>query len=385
MVFDWIKKLTGGKDEEKKPAKKSKAKKSVAKKTAVKKAPVKPKASPKKLTPKPATPKAEKPKKVVEQKVEQVEVVEQPAPEPKKKGLFGKLFGGLTKSSSKISENIKGVFTKRKLDGEAIQDLEDILIMSDMGVELAQKFSKKLGENRFNKEITDDEIKQFLAGEITEVLKPVAKPLELKQTPHIILMVGVNGSGKTTTIAKLASQYVDMGKKVVMGAGDTFRAAAVEQLTVWGERIGCEVISKEEGADAGALAYETVEKAVATNADVVLIDTAGRLHNKEHLMEELKKIHRVIGKVIPEAPHDVVLVLDATVGQNALEQVNHFNEAVDITGIMMTKLDGTAKGGVLVNIAGKYNIPIYAVGVGETVDDLNSFTAEDFARSLMGI
>ena len=302
-----------------------------------------------------------------------------------KSGFLGKLFNGLGKSSAKISENITGVFTKRKHDKEAIQDLEDILIMSDMGVELSKKMAENLAKNRFEKEISDIEIKKALALEIENVLQPVCKPMKIKNHPQVILMVGVNGSGKTTTIAKLAQQYVQDGKKVVLGAGDTFRAAAVEQLQVWGERIGCDVISKPEGSDAGALAYETVEKGVASNADVIIIDTAGRLHNKEYLMQELKKIHRVIGKVIPNTPNEVVLVLDATVGQNGLEQVNHFKQAVDISGIIMTKLDGSAKGGVLVNIANTYNIPIYAVGVGENVDDLNSFTAKDFANSLMGL
>ncbi|MGB1360974.1 MAG: signal recognition particle-docking protein FtsY [Alphaproteobacteria bacterium] len=402
MVFNWIKKITGSAEEtekkqKKKPAKKSSAKKSSSKKSKPKKAVVK-KSAPKKavakkpVPKKPVVKKAPTPKPKVEKVIEpKVEVAQKPQEQvkeekPKKKGgFFGKLFSGLSKSSSKISENISGVFTKRKLDAEAIQDLEDILIQSDMGVELSQKMASNFAKTRFDKEISDDEVKQALAQEIQTVLEPVCKPLEIKKSPHVILMVGVNGSGKTTTIAKLAQQYVDDGKKVILGAGDTFRAAAVEQLKVWGERIGCDVISKDEGADAGSLAYETVEKGVNENADVIIIDTAGRLHNKQDLMDELKKMHRVIGKVIPDAPHDVILVLDATVGQNAIEQVNHFKEAVDISGIIMTKLDGSAKGGVLVNIANTFDMPIYAVGVGETADDLNSFSSEDFAKSLMGI
>ncbi|MDG1153342.1 MAG: signal recognition particle-docking protein FtsY [Alphaproteobacteria bacterium] len=368
MVLNWIKKISGKTDKkQEKDTKKSTAKKAVVKKAVSKKSTAK-KAVVKKAV-------VKKDKTVLQQNKDSFS----------KSGFLGKLFKGLGKSSAKISENITGVFTKRKLDKEAIQDLEDILIMSDMGVELSKKMANNLAKNKFEKEISDIEIKRALAFEIENVLQPVCKPMEIKNNPQVILIVGVNGSGKTTTIAKLAQQYVKDGKKVILGAGDTFRAAAVEQLQIWGKRIGCDVISKPEGSDAGALAYETVTKGVSSKADVIIIDTAGRLHNKEYLMEELKKIHRVIGKVIPKAPNEVVLVLDATVGQNGLEQVNHFKQAVNISGIIMTKLDGSAKGGVLVNIANTYNIPIYAVGVGETVDDLNSFTAKDFAHSLMGL
>ena len=304
-----------------------------------------------------------------------------------KKSWIGRMFGGLEKTSSKLTDSISGVFTKRKLDSSAIEDLQDILIMSDMGVETAKKFTNNIAATRFDKEVSDEEIKKALSEEIEVVLAPRVKPLEVKEnhTPHIIMMVGVNGSGKTTTIGKLASKYVADGKKVMLGAGDTFRAAAVEQLQVWGQRTGAIVITKEEGADAGALAYEAIERAITEKADVLLLDTAGRLHNKEYLMEELKKINRVVTKLVPNAPHDTILVLDGTVGQNAIEQVKHFSDCVAVSGLIMTKLDGSARGGVLVNIANQFDLSIHAIGVGETADDLNAFDARDFARGLTGV
>ena len=304
-----------------------------------------------------------------------------------KKNWLNRMVGGLEKSSSKISDSISGVFTKRKLDAKAIDALQDILIMSDMGVATAQTFTDNISSTRFDKEVSDEEIKEAIVEEIEKVLSPLCKPLEIneKNSPHIILMVGVNGAGKTTTIGKLASKYIADGKKVMLGAGDTFRAAAVEQLQVWGKRVGADVISKPEGTDAGALVYEAIERAKAEKADVLLIDTAGRLHNKDYLMEALKKIDRVIKKLVPDAPHDTVLILDGTVGQNALEQVKHFSDCVPITGIIMTKLDGSAKGGTLVNIASQFSVNIHAVGVGETADDLNAFMAKDFAMGIMGV
>ena len=309
-----------------------------------------------------------------------------PKKTPVEKSWTVRLFTGLTKSSSKISDNISGVFTKRKLDNEALQDLSDILIMSDMGVSLSERFSQNIAKTRFNKNVSDVEIKTAVADQVQAVLDPVCIPLKLGDNkPHVIMVVGVNGSGKTTTIGKLAKRYMDMGKSVLLGAGDTFRAAAVEQLQVWANRSGADIVCKDAGADAGALAYETISKGLNDNTDVILLDTAGRLHNKQHLMDELQKVQRVIQKLIPDAPHDTVIVLDGTVGQNAIEQIQHFKECVAVSGIIMTKLDGTAKGGVLVQIADTYKIPIHAVGVGETIDDLNAFAADTFAYALMGL
>ncbi len=303
-----------------------------------------------------------------------------------KTGWTMRLFDGLNKSSNKISTRISGVFTKRKLDADAVQDLSDILIMSDMGVTLSERFSQNIAQNRFDKNISDMEIKGAIAEQIQMVLSPVCVPLTLDNPPpHIIMVVGVNGSGKTTTIGKLAHQYTQMGKSVLLGAGDTFRAAAVEQLRVWAQRACADIVYKDEGADAGALAYETISKGLKQNADVILLDTAGRLHNKHHLMDELQKVQRVVQKLVPDAPHDTVIVLDGTVGQNALDQVKHFKDCVSISGIIMTKLDGTAKGGVLVQIADTYKLPIHAIGIGEAIDDLNTFDATEFANALMGI
>ncbi len=309
-----------------------------------------------------------------------------PAPPEKNSGWAVRLFAGLHKSSSKIGDSISGVFTKRKLDADAVQDLSDILIMSDMGVALSERFSHNIAATRFDKNISDMDIKVALAEQIESVLRPVCVPLTLGDSrPHIIMVVGVNGSGKTTTIGKLAHRYTQMGKSVLLGAGDTFRAAAVEQLRVWADRAGADIVYKHEGADAGALAYETISKGLDNAVDVILLDTAGRLHNKQHLMDELQKVQRVIKKRLPDAPHDTVIVLDGTVGQNALDQVAHFKDCVAVSGIIMTKLDGTAKGGVLVHIADSYKLPIHAIGVGETIDDLNAFEPMDFANALMGI
>ncbi|WP_085909890.1 signal recognition particle-docking protein FtsY [Kiloniella majae] len=305
----------------------------------------------------------------------------------KKGGWFSRLKAGLSRSSSKLGEGIGGIFTKKKLDDESIEELEELLITSDLGVATATRLTSNLAKTRFNKDVEPQEISEALAADITTILEPVATPLDVdkSRSPHIILMVGVNGSGKTTTIGKLATQYKAQGLNVMLAAGDTFRAAAIEQLQIWGDRTGCPVVAKETGADAAGLAYEAIERARAENADVVLIDTAGRLHNKSDLMSELQKVIRVIKKLDENAPHDVVLVLDATTGQNAVSQVGTFKELVDVSGLVVTKLDGSARGGILVALAEKFGLPVHAIGVGETADDLRPFTAKDFSRSLMGL
>jgi fused signal recognition particle receptor len=304
-----------------------------------------------------------------------------------KQGWFGRLRQGLARSSARLSEGIGAIFNKRRLDDAALGELEELLIGADMGVGLAAEVTEKLRRTRFNQEVAPDEIRAALAEEVTRLLEPIAKPLRLDQAkkPHVVLVIGVNGSGKTTTIAKLAKQYRDAGKRVVLAAGDTFRAAAVEQLKIWGERTGAEVVARETGADAAGLAFDAFERAQRSGADVLLVDTAGRLHNKANLMSELQKIVRVLKKIDPAAPHSVLLVLDATTGQNAHAQAETFREAVGVTGLVVTKLDGTAKGGVLVSLAEKYGIPVHAIGVGEGADDLRPFEATSFARSLVGL
>jgi fused signal recognition particle receptor len=304
-----------------------------------------------------------------------------------KKGWLARLKAGLSKSSSKLTTGIGDLFTKRKLDDEALEELEDLLITSDMGVGTASKIVAGIAKSRFGKDISSEELKVALADEITPILEPVTKPLDVAtgRKPHVVLVCGVNGSGKTTTIGKLSKIYADQGLKVMLAAGDTFRAAAVEQLKVWGERTGVPVIAKETGADAAALAFDAVEQAQQQGVDVLLIDTAGRLQNKSHLMEELKKVVRVIKKVDETAPHDTVLVLDSTVGQNAHSQVETFDKIVDVTGLIVTKLDGTAKGGVTVSLAEKFNKPVHAIGVGEAAEDLRPFEARAFANALVGL
>ncbi len=321
-------------------------------------------------------------------KKKEPEAKERPQAQPaeEKKGFFKKLSEGLSKSSGKISTGISDIFTKKKLDAATLEQLEELLITADLGPATAAKLAQAVGKNRFDKEIAPEEIKQALADEIENILKPVEKPLDTNAAkPFVVLMVGVNGTGKTTTIGKLAHHLKADGKNVMLAAGDTFRAAAVEQLKVWGARNGCPVIAKETGADAASLAYEAIERAQAENADVLFIDTAGRLQNKSDLMAELEKINRVIKKKIPEAPHATILVLDATVGQNAHSQAELFKEIVNISGIIVTKLDGTAKGGVLVGLAERFALPVYAIGIGEGVDDLRPFTARDFALGLTGL
>lgn len=305
----------------------------------------------------------------------------------KKTGWLGRLRAGLGKSTEKITGSITGLFTSRKLDQAAIDELEEVLITADMGVTTAAKLVTNISRTRFDKEVTDDEIRNALADEITAILEPVAQPLNIDPafTPHIILVAGVNGSGKTTTIGKLANQFKSQGKSVMLVAGDTFRAAAVEQLQIWGERSGCEVVSGNHGADAAGLAFGAIEQAKATGTDVILIDTAGRLQNRQDLMEELMKVVRVIKKLDENAPHTTLLVMDSTVGQNAHSQVETFKKMVDISGLVMTKLDGSARGGVVVGLAEKFGLPVHAIGVGEGIDDLRPFDARDFSRALMGL
>ncbi|MBT3764879.1 MAG: signal recognition particle-docking protein FtsY [Rhodospirillaceae bacterium] len=305
----------------------------------------------------------------------------------KKTGWLGRLKAGLSRSSDKITGGITDLFTKRKLDRETLDELEEILITGDLGVATAGKLTQALADSRFGKEITPEEVKDALADEVAKILQPVTQPFEVdtNKSPHIVLFCGVNGSGKTTTIGKMANLFASQGLKVMLAAGDTFRAAAIEQLQVWGERVGCPVIAKETGADAAGLAYEAIEQARAQSVDVLMIDTAGRLQNKTDLMAELEKVIRVIKKLDPEAPHDCLLVLDATVGQNAHSQVEVFRDMVNVTGLVMTKLDGSAKGGVVVALAEAFGLPMHAVGVGEAIEDLRPFEAQAFARNLMGL
>ncbi|PWC37075.1 cell division protein FtsY [Azospirillum sp. TSO22-1] len=307
--------------------------------------------------------------------------------EPPKKGWLARLKEGLSKSSSKLTDGITGIFTKRKLDDEALEELEELLITADLGPVTAAKMTAELARTRFGKEVGPDEVKATLAAEVAKIVGPVAQPLTIDMglKPHVILLVGVNGTGKTTTIGKLARQFRDEGKSVMLAAGDTFRAAAVSQLKIWGERTGCAVVARETGADAAGLAYDALERARAEKVDVLLIDTAGRLQNKTGLMDELRKIVRVIKKVDETAPHTTLLTLDATTGQNAHSQVEVFRDMVNVSGLILTKLDGSARGGVLVSLAEKFKLPVHAIGIGEGVYDLRPFDADAFAKSLMGI
>ncbi len=307
--------------------------------------------------------------------------------ETEKKGWLSRLRSGLSKSTQRVTESITSLFTKKKLDQKTLDDLEEVLIRADLGVSVAARLVAKLGKDRFGKEVTDEEVRAAFADDIAEILQPVALPLVLDtaRKPHVVLVVGVNGSGKTTTIAKMANLHKREGRKVMLAAGDTFRAAAVEQLKVWGERAGVPVISRDTGADAAGLAFEALERAKAEGCDELLIDTAGRLHNKTNLMDELAKIVRVIRKLDPEAPHSCLLVLDATTGQNAHAQVETFKALSPVDALVVTKLDGSAKGGVLVALAEKFKLPVVAIGVGEGIDDLRPFEARAFARGLMGL
>lgn len=304
-----------------------------------------------------------------------------------KQGFLARLKAGLSRTAGSLSQNITGLFTKRKLDAAALEELEELLITADLGPAVAAKVSGRLAENRFDKEVDDTEIRQALADVVRETLDPVEQPLNIDPAnrPHVILVVGVNGTGKTTTIGKMAAHLEAAGKRVMLAAADTFRAAAIEQLEVWGQRAGATVVRRDVGADPAAVAYEALERARAENIDVLMIDTAGRLQNKADLMAELAKVVRVIGKQDENAPHDVLLVLDATTGQNALRQVEVFTEVANVTGLAMTKLDGTARGGVLVAVAEKFGLPVHFIGVGESQDDLQPFEAKSFARALSGL
>jgi fused signal recognition particle receptor len=302
-------------------------------------------------------------------------------------GFVSRLKEGLSRSTQKLTESIATVFQKRQLDDTALEELEELLIAADLGTEAAARVIAAFRRSRFGKEVTDAEVKQALAEEIAAILAPVARPfvLDPEKKPHVVLVVGVNGTGKTTTIGKLALQYRSEGKRPVLVAGDTFRAAAVEQLQIWGERVGAPVVAGGPGADPAGLSFDALTRAKAEAADVLLIDTAGRLHNKAALMEELRKIIRVLRKQDATAPHSVLLVLDATTGQNAVQQVRVFKEMVDVTGMVVTKLDGSARGGIVVALAETFGLPVHAVGVGEQATDLRPFDPQEFAQGLVGL
>jgi fused signal recognition particle receptor len=297
-----------------------------------------------------------------------------------------RLFGGFKRTSDRLSENLTGLFTKAALDEQTLDEIEEALIVSDLGPAMAARVRERLAEGRFNRELTEEYLRGIIAEEIAKTLAPVAKPLEIEAfpRPQVILVIGVNGSGKTTTIAKLANLFLEQDYGVMLAAGDTFRAAAIGQLKVWAERLGVPIVSGKEGGDAAGIVYEAVKEATATGIDVLIVDTAGRLQNKTELMDELAKIRRVLGRLNPAAPHDVVLVLDATTGQNALSQIEVFKDVAQVTGLIMTKLDGTARGGVLVAAAEKYRLPIHAIGVGEKIEDLRPFDPEDMAKAIAG-
>ena len=305
----------------------------------------------------------------------------------KKKNWFQKLKTGLFKSSEKISDGVKKIFVNKKLDIQTLNDLEELLIMADLGPTAAEKLTAELANEKFDKNVKPEEVRGFLAKKIEETLEEVAIPLVLDavQKPVVVLVVGVNGTGKTTTIGKLAHQYSNEGKKIMIAACDTFRAAAVEQLQIWAERSNTDFVKGSQGCDAAGLAYEALEKAKSKNIDILFIDTAGRVQNRTELMEELAKIIRVIRKLDPESPHHCLLTLDATTGQNALSQVEIFKEMAEISGLIVTKLDGSAKGGILLSLAEKFGLPVHAIGVGEKIEDLQSFEAGEFAKSLMGL
>jgi fused signal recognition particle receptor len=309
------------------------------------------------------------------------------AKESSRKGWLGRLAQGLKRSSARLGSGIAGILGGRRLDKATLAELEDLLIGADLGPATAAKLTAELGRERLGKEVSETEVRETLAAAIARMLEPVAKPLVIDpgKKPFVVLIVGVNGSGKTTTLGKLASLYRQEGRKVLIAACDTFRAAAIEQLKIWGERSGVPVIARESGADPAGLAFDALARAQAEGTDLLLIDTAGRLHNKADLMAELTKIVRVLRKLDPEAPQECLLVLDATVGQNAHQQVETFLALTKVTGLVLTKLDGTAKGGVVVALAERFGLPVRAIGIGEGIDDLRPFEAEPFARSLLGL
>ncbi|MDQ4419810.1 signal recognition particle-docking protein FtsY [Sphingobium sp. DEHP117] len=295
-----------------------------------------------------------------------------------------KLFGGLKRTSEKLGENLTGLFAK-PLDAQTLDEIEEALIVSDLGPAMAMRIRDRLEDTRHSRPITEEYVREVIADEVEKVLRPVAKPLEFKPArPQVILVIGVNGSGKTTTIAKLAKRFQEQGRSVMLAAGDTFRAAAIGQLKVWAERIGVPIVSGKEGGDAAGLAFSAVQQATEQGIDILIVDTAGRLQNRTELMDELAKIRRVLGRLDPASPHDVVLVLDATSGNNVLSQIEVFRDVAQVTGLVMTKLDGTARGGMLVAAAEKYGLPIHAIGVGETIDDLRPFDPADMARAIAG-
>lgn len=303
---------------------------------------------------------------------------------------FKKLTQGLQKSSQKVSSSLSGLtrlFGKQKIDAASIEELEEALILSDLGVQVSADIAEQVKNHKWTDAVTPEALRHVLAEKLTEILEPVEKPLHLSDDTglHVILLVGVNGSGKTTTAGKLAARFQAQGKKVMLAAADTFRAAAIEQLSGWGLRTDTRVISGERGGDAAALAFRAIDEALAENADILIIDTAGRLQNRSELMEELAKIIRVIKKQIPEAPHDSLIVLDGTVGQNAISQIKAFQDCADLTGMVITKLDGTAKGGIVVALAKEFGLPVHMIGVGEAAEDLQDFTAREFAYALVGL
>lgn len=305
---------------------------------------------------------------------------------PERKSLFKRMKEGLTRSTRAMSDGVTGIFTKSKLDSETLQDLEDLLVTSDLGLDVAVEITEAVAKDRYDKEVSPEEVRTILAGEVARILSPVEYPfrIDAAKKPFITLVVGVNGAGKTTTIGKIASKTKAEGKSVMLAAGDTFRAAAIEQLSVWGERVGAPVVKTKVGGDAAGLAFEAVERAKNEDTDLLMIDTAGRLQNKTDLMAELEKVIRVIRKLDETAPHATLLVLDATTGQNALNQVEVFTKMAGVTGLVMTKLDGTARGGILVAIARKFGLPVHMIGVGEGIDDLQDFSADAFAKALTG-
>ncbi|MBP0581779.1 signal recognition particle-docking protein FtsY [Labrys sp. LIt4] len=311
-----------------------------------------------------------------------------PAPAPaEKKSWWRRLRDGLSRSSSAISRGITDIVLKRKLDATTLEELEDVLIQADLGVDVSTRIAAAIGKGRFDRQISPEEVHEVLASEVEAILTPVAKPLEIDRSrkPFVLLMVGVNGSGKTTTIGKLAAKFSADGLKVTLAAGDTFRAAAIEQLKVWAERTHSPIVAREQGADSAGLAFDALKTAQENGSDVLLIDTAGRLQNKAQLMDELAKVVRVIRKIDESAPHAVLLVLDATVGQNAISQTEIFGKTAGVTGLVMTKLDGTARGGILVALAAKFGLPVHYIGVGEGIDDLEPFSARDFSRAIAGM